>query len=90
MDRLIHRVSFSTYFEKSFSVLPERIKKLARTKDRLFRRNAFHPALSAHKLHGEFKEYWAYSVNREYRVLFSIDTDHAVVYINIGTHEIYK
>ena len=90
MNRLINQVFLSAYFEKSLNVLPDRIQKLARKKDHLFRRNAFHPSLSTHKLSGEFKDYWAYSVNREYRVLFSFDTDHTVTYLNIGTHEIYK
>lgn len=90
MERPIDRVSLSRYFEKNFSILPERIKKLVRKKDQIFRIDAFDPSLRTHKLHGEFKDYWAYSINREYRVLFSFDSDHIVTYINIGMHEIYK
>lgn len=90
MERPIEKVYLSPYFEKNFSILPDKIQKLAREKDRLFRKDAFHPLLRTHKLHGEFKDYWAYSVNYEYRVLFYFDTDHAVTYLNIGTHEIYK
>lgn len=90
MERPIDRISLSPYFEKNFSILPERIQKLAREKDQMFRTDAFHPLLKTHKLHGEFKNYWAYSVNYEYRVLFCFDTNRTVTYINIGAHEIYK
>ncbi|MEK7075149.1 MAG: type II toxin-antitoxin system mRNA interferase toxin, RelE/StbE family [Patescibacteria group bacterium] len=90
MERPIDQIFLSLYFEKNFNILPERIQKLVRRKDQIFRTDAFHSSLRTHKLHGEFKNYWAYSINREYRVLFSFDNDHAVTYLNIGTHEIYK
>lgn len=90
MERGIGRVEFSSQFDRNFRVLPRKIQITARKKDRLFRENAFHPLLRTHKLSGEFKDYWAYSVNREYRVLFCFLDDHSAVYLNIGTHEIYK
>lgn len=90
MERPIDQIFLSSYFEKNVGVLPERIQKLVRKKDKLFRKDAFHSLLRTHKLHGEFKDYWAYSINHEYRVLFSFNNDHVVTYLNIGTHEIYK
>ena len=82
MFRLISRVDISTRFEKSFFQLPKRIQQFARKKDKIFREHAFHPSLETHKLGGELKNDWAYSVNREYRVHF--------YFVDIGTHEIYK
>ena len=90
MKRVISEVSFSSLFDKKYRILPKRIQDLARKKDSLFREDAFHPLLRTHKLSGEFKDYWAYSVNQQYRVLFYFIDDHTVAYINIGTHEIYK
>lgn len=90
MTRLIDRVFLSPRFERELKHLPRYIHVLAKKKDKLFRQNAFHPSLETHKLGGEFKEHWAYSVNREYRVLFYFTDDHSVLYVNIGTHEIYK
>ena len=90
VKREIRDVVFSSQFDGKFAALPEKIKKVARKKDRMFRGDAFHPLLRTHKLSGEFKDYWAYSVNQQYRVLFYFVDDHTVAYINIGTHEIYK
>ena len=88
--RFIRRVFTSPRFEKEFNRLPKRIQELARKKDRLFRTDAFYPPLETHKLSGELKHDWAYSVNQQYRVHFYFVNDHEVVYLNIGTHKIYK
>lgn len=90
MGRPIHRVFTSSYFERRFKRLPRRLQELARKKDKLFREDAFHPSLETHKLGGEFKNDWAYSINKQYRVHFYFIDDHTVMYVNIGTHEIYK
>ena len=50
--------------------LPERIRSLATRKDQWFRKDAFDPRLRTHKLKGKLSDYWSYSVNREYRILF--------------------
>jgi len=90
MARPIRWIDASARFKKEFSRLPKRIQELAIKKDALFRRDAFHPLLRTHKLGGRLQDDWAYSVNREYRVHFYFADDQTVVYINIGTHEIYK
>ncbi|MDP3934852.1 MAG: type II toxin-antitoxin system mRNA interferase toxin, RelE/StbE family [Candidatus Giovannonibacteria bacterium] len=88
--RRISKVEYASLFEKNFENLPEHIKKLAAKKDKLFQQNAFHPSLETHKLGGKLKNDWAYSVNRDYRIHFYFVNDNTVVYLNIGTHEIYK
>ncbi|MDP2668648.1 MAG: type II toxin-antitoxin system mRNA interferase toxin, RelE/StbE family [bacterium] len=88
--RRISKVELTSLFEKNFEILPKQIKKLASKKDKLFQQNAFHPSLETHKLGGKFKNDWAYSVNRDYRIHFYFVSDNVVVYLNIGTHEIYK
>ena len=90
MSRPVSRIDSSMRFEKSFFWLPKRIQQLARKKDKIFRENAFHPSLETHKLGGELKNDWAYSVNQEYRVHFYFVNDQTVVYVDISTHEIYK
>jgi mRNA-degrading endonuclease YafQ of YafQ-DinJ toxin-antitoxin module len=52
--------------------------------------DAFDPRLRTHKLKGELSAYWAYSVNREYRVLFRFLGPSEVLYYDVGTHEIYR
>ena len=88
--RSIRRIFASPRFEKELDHLSQHIQELARKKDKTFRKDAFYPALETHKLSGRLKNDWAYSINREYRVHFYFIDDHSVMYLNIGTHEIYK
>lgn len=90
MERSIRKILISNLFEKNFERLPKRIQDLAEKKEILFRQDAFHPLLGTHQLVGELKGTWAYSVNQQYRVHFYFVDDHTVMYINIGTHEIYR
>ena len=90
MPRRVRRIDVSRRFEKEFRGLPKHIQKLAYKKDVLFRTDAFHPLLKTHKLGGALKGDWAYSINQQYRVHFYFVEDYSVVYISIGTHEIYK
>jgi len=104
MERAVLIVRSTSVFEKSFRRLPSNIQALAgqqavvglpiaqaaEQKDKIFRRNAFDPRLHTHKLKGELEGYRAYSVNYQYRVLFSFLNHNEVVYYDIGTHEIYR
>lgn len=90
MKRQIRKIFVSRLFEKNFERLPKHIRGLAERKEILFRKNAFHPSLQTHKLSGDLKDDWAYSVNKQYRVHFYFIDDHSVMYVNIGVHEIYK
>ena len=90
MPRKISKVVYSSHFEKNFKHLQSRIKRLALKKDKLFRQNPFHSSLETHKLGGKFEGTWTYSINRDFRVHFYFLSDDVVVYVNVGTHEIYK
>jgi len=90
MPRPLSVIHVTPDFEKTFARLPKQIRKLASRKDRWFRSDAFDARLRTHKLKGELADYWAYSVNREYRVLFRFLGPHEVIYYDIGTHEIYR
>ena len=90
MERPIRKILVSRLFEKNFERLPRQVQDLAEKKEILFRKDAFHSLLRTHQLGGELKGTWAYSVNQQYRVHFYFINDYAVMYVDIGTHEIYK
>ncbi len=90
MERPIRKILVSRLFEKNFERLPTRLQVLAEKKEIFFRENAFHPSLETHKLTGILKNDWAYSVNRQYRIHFYFVDEHTVMYVNVGSHEIYK
>ena len=66
------------------------IQKLAVKKDQMFKTDSFAKSLRTHKLKGPLDDYWAYSVNLDYRILFRFINDYEVMYLDIGTHEIYR
>ena len=83
-------ISYSPYFVKNFRRLSASIQKTAIKREKLFKKNMFSPSLKTHKLKGELAGYYAFSVNYHYRILFAIESNNDVVFINIGTHSIYQ
>lgn len=85
-------IYLTSKFKKVYERLPNQIKEKAKKKEKIFRDNPFNPILETHSLYGKYKAYWAFSIDRSYRVMFQFlnATKTKVAFINIGTHEIYK
>lgn len=83
-------IRVSSKFRKAFHKLPKYIKEKAQEKEQIFRNNPFDTRLDTHKLHGQYKDYWAVTVVGQYRIMFAFIEKDTVDFINIGTHEIYK
>lgn len=77
-------------FEKSYKKLSQKVKARAAIKERVFRENPFHPTLKTHKLHGKEKEMWAFWINQKYRIKFIFLEEGVVLFLDIGTHDIYE
>ncbi|MBI2578032.1 MAG: type II toxin-antitoxin system RelE/ParE family toxin [Candidatus Wildermuthbacteria bacterium] len=86
----IKEIRYSSKFEKEYRALPIRIKKIAERKEELFRENAFHPTLKTHKLQGGLKEFYSFSINREYRIIFEFADSDVVWFHSVGDHSIYQ
>lgn len=84
------RVEYSPTFLKHAEQLPAKIVKLAERKEQLFRADPFHPSLETHKLHGKDRDLWAFSINRKYRIKFLFLADDRVLFLDVGTHDIYR
>lgn len=84
------RIIYSPGFYRGYKKLPNEVKLLAESKEKIFRKDPFTPALKTHKLHGQFKEFWAFSVNSKYRVIFQLNTKNGEAYFhNVGDHSVY-
>ena len=53
----------------------------------LFVDNPFYHKLRTHKLSGNLKHLWSFSINYEHRILFEFIGDDTVVFHTIGTHD---
>lgn len=83
-------VSYSRKFLKQASRISNRIIDLAEEKEETFKGNPFDPSLDTHKLHGKEKNTWAFSITKSYRIKFIFLKEGTVLFLEIGTHDIYK
>jgi len=83
-------IELSLRFKKSFRKLHPRIQKKAIEKSAIFKNDPFDPKLEIHKLHGDKKEEWAFSLDYSYRISLIFLKDNSVVFTDVGTHDIYK
>ncbi len=80
----------SPIFKKRYVKIPQSVQDLALQKEILFRKNSHDPTLKTHKLKGKLHGQWSFSINRAYRIVFYYISDDEVLFISIGTHEIYR
>lgn len=90
IKRIVFDASFEKDFERHKNRLP--IKKMNQLKDRLlaFKNNPFDPKLKTHKLKGNLRNYWSFSISYSDRILFRFLDNETVFFIDIGNHDIYK
>ena len=85
----IREILVTQKFARQYEKLPEKIRYEARAREAVFRGNVFDPRLATHKLHGKEKEAWAFSITRAYRIKFIFLKEQSVLFLEIGTHDIY-
>ncbi len=88
--RTIRKISATSKFIRSLKKLPEPIQGKLDEREKIFRNNAFDPRLGTHKLKGHLKEFWSYSIDYQYRVVFEFDNRDEVVHHDVGDHSIYR
>jgi addiction module RelE/StbE family toxin len=84
------KIIYSTKFAKEYKRLPLKVKKLAEKKETIFRKDPFEPNLKTHKLTGKLKEYYSFSIDYQYRIIFEFAEKDIIWFHLVGTHEIYK
>jgi addiction module RelE/StbE family toxin len=84
------KVGFSSSFKRAFK------KKISFSKDlegrfwgrlELFMNNPYDAKLKTHKLSGELKDLWSFSIEYDIRVLFLFVSKNKVLLVDIGTHD---
>lgn len=83
-------ILFTKKFIEQLEKLPLSIQKTTYNKVALFRTNQKHPSLHTHKLHGKLKNYFAFSITDDIRIVFTHTDSGAIAFVKIGTHAIYK
>ena len=83
-------VRYSRKFLKQVSRFPRGIIEQVQEKEEIFKSNPFEASLNTHKLHGKEKELWAFNINRSYRIKFIFLKSNEALFLEIGTHDIYR
>lgn len=84
------KIYYSSKFEREYKKLSDKLKKTAEKKENIFRENSFSPQLDTHKLSSRLKGYWAFSINKKYRIIFELAKEGVVWFHSVGDHSIYK
>lgn len=82
-------IYYHPQFKTSYSNLSIQIKRKAERKETIFKNNPRDPRLNTHKLHGKLKKLWSFCVDKNSRIIFEF-LDKEVVFLDIGTHSLYK
>lgn len=83
-------IQVSERFRKNYRKLSKRIKERAKQKESIFRTNPFDLSLKTHKLSGKEEGVWAFWITDSYRIKFIFFPRGEVLFLDIGTHSIYK
>ncbi|MCF7917950.1 type II toxin-antitoxin system RelE/ParE family toxin [Candidatus Gracilibacteria bacterium] len=86
MLEIVYKPTFVRQYKKFPKALQEEIKQ----KIELFGTDTEHSFLKVHKLHGKLKEFYSFSVNYEYRIVFEYETKKRVALLTVGNHDVYK
>lgn len=84
------KIYYSSKFVKGYKRLPKSVKLIAENKEKTFRKDPFDLTLKTHKLSGKLKEYYSFSIDYQYRIIFEFVGKDIVWFHLVGTHEIYK
>lgn len=83
-------IYYSPQFEREYKKLPAKIQDLAEAKEALFIKDPFDPRIKTHKLAGNLKGFWSFSVSYSHRIIFEFLDNGDVRFHDIGPHDIYR
>ena len=84
------KIFYSAKFAREYQKLPARVKQIAEKKELVFRKNPFDSKLKTHKLKGNLKEFFSFSINQKCRIIFEFVNSNTVWFHSVGDHSIYK
>lgn len=84
------KIVYTSIFFRKFNKLPKVLQDDVREKITLFAENPRNPSLRAHKLKGQLRGYFSFSVNYKYRIVYEYDDAHTVALLTVGDHSVYE
>jgi mRNA-degrading endonuclease YafQ of YafQ-DinJ toxin-antitoxin module len=83
------RILYSSHFARAMKKLDPGLKVIVAEREKIFREDMFDSRLRTHRLRGELAGYYSFSITYKYRILFEIEANDDVIFIDVGDHSIY-
>lgn len=83
-------IYYSSKFAREYKKLSPEIKRLAESKEAIFRHNPHDPRLKTHALKNQLRGFWSFSINRQIRIIFEFSDNQDIWFHSVGSHDIYK
>lgn len=84
------KLIFAPVFLRQLKSLPQEVQEEAIEKIELLKDRRNHKILKVHKLKGNLREIFSFSVNYRIRIIFSFIGGDEVALLTIGDHDVYK
>lgn len=83
-------VAYTPSFIKQTKSLESVVFKNLKQKILLFKDVKNHKSLKVHKLHGRLDNCYAFSVDHKTRVIFEYLSKSQALFLDVGTHDVYR
>lgn len=83
-------ILYTSKFIRNLKKQPTYIVNEVKTREKIFRKDMFDKKLRTHKLKGTLEGTYSFSITYSYRIIFKIDTNDEVIFLDIGDHSIYR
>lgn len=84
------KINYSPAFFKALKKFPKSQLKFLKRQETIFKQDIFDPRLKTHKLKGELKNFYSFSISYHWRIVFHLKESGIIVLDGIGTHAVYK
>ncbi len=84
------QINYTVKFIKQYNKFDFEFKREIREKIELFKNIENHKQLKVHKLHDRLKNKLSFSVSYKIRIVFKYVSKQEVVFLTVGSHDIYK
>ena len=83
-------ISYKPTFVRQYSKLVPELQAEVKRAIALFAKNPRHPSLRVHKLKGKLKQFFSFSVNYQYRIVFMYESKKNATLLAVGDHDVYR
>ena len=83
-------IGYTREFIRAYDKLPNALKEEVKGRIQSFKDKKNHQRLKVHKLHGKYKDFFGFSVDRKYRIMFEWISKNEALLHTVGDHAIYN